>query len=277
MSAPVKGEETNDDLLMYAPPWLRAGTKERAHSPSRLDRSPPMAPGENGYNIDPPPERPAFEGDRDIVEFRRRLSLEPEVVPQPPRSWRRDMRVTPVSWMTFAIGLAAVGAYGIVMLPHWDPPPFGHRASAASKAALQEDPANEEQSGGTSSDRKAAGLCEPASRVQLGLNGSSGRENVIVSGLSSGTRLSAGNLSGANWLLSARDLGEVMAIPPKDFGGSMEASVDLRSPHNALSTAVGFASNGWPARRRHSGRGGSARSKSALLPTQKAAKARRFR
>src|SRR5581483_6705371 len=228
MSSPVRSKDSADDPLMYAPPWVRA-CDATVRDATRL-ASPPMAPGIGGFNIEPPPPHtPRFEGDRDIIEFKRRLSLEPELVPPPP-SVQRRRRPFPVGWLMLAIGLAATVAYGIALLPASR---SGSRPQAggdvASGSAGRANPA-----ASLFVERRQAYANEPLP-LQFALNGTSGQESVIVSGLISGTRLSAGNpLGAANWLLSPSDIGKVLAYPPKDFVGLMNASIDLRSPLNKL-------------------------------------------
>ncbi len=67
------------------------------------------------------------------------------------------------------------------------------------------------------------------------LNGATGSELALLSGLVSGTRLSVGSPIGANgWKLAARDLASALAYAPKDFVGVMNAAIDLRLPDDRL-------------------------------------------
>jgi hypothetical protein len=69
----------------------------------------------------------------------------------------------------------------------------------------------------------------------ISLNGASGREFALLTGLANGTKLSVGGPFGTNgWRIPAQELGSAMAYAPKDFVGVMEASVDLRMPNNTL-------------------------------------------
>jgi hypothetical protein len=73
--------------------------------------------------------------------------------------------------------------------------------------------------------------------ISLGitLNGASGSELALLSGLVSGTRLSVGGPVGeSGWRLPARDLMSALAYAPRDFIGVMNAAIDLRLPNDRL-------------------------------------------
>jgi hypothetical protein len=64
----------------------------------------------------------------------------------------------------------------------------------------------------------------------ISLNAGSGGETVTIAGLAEGTSLSLGSpVGGHGWLLSAHDLDRVFIGPPKDFVGTMDVTVQLRS------------------------------------------------
>ena len=104
MSSPIQGNDRPDDPLLYAPRWVREGPPPQgtrrtgdiakltgappmAPDAAGFTSSPPMAPGLGGFNIEPP-ARP-FEGDVAIKELRRQLSIDPNLVPEPPLRFRR--------------------------------------------------------------------------------------------------------------------------------------------------------------------------------------------
>ena len=67
-----------------------------AHAPTTLGAAgvPPMAPGIGGPNIGLPPARLSpFEGDVAVKDLRRRLSMDPDLVPQPPYQERNSSGV----------------------------------------------------------------------------------------------------------------------------------------------------------------------------------------
>jgi len=69
----------------------------------------------------------------------------------------------------------------------------------------------------------------PLGGVLLGLNA----EAIHVTGLTEGSRLSAGEKVGASgWQIPARDLAGVLVVPPSSFVGSMRAVIELRSAGN---------------------------------------------
>src|SRR5262249_18825931 len=69
----------------------------------------------------------------------------------------------------------------------------------------------------------------PLGGVLLGLNA----EAIHVTGLTEGSRLSAGEKLGASgWQIPARDLAGVLVVPPSSFVGSMRAVIELRSAGN---------------------------------------------
>jgi hypothetical protein len=194
-----------------------------ARPPSIVD-APPMALGIGGPNIDPP--RPSlFGGDVAIKDLRRRLSLDPDLIPQPPVQTRRDLIVPWIARLAFVLIMAGMVAFGVTImtLPHRD-------ATARF-------------------DRESAAIVQPARLVIEGhkafanepvplgisLNGASGEETLTLVGLATGTRLTAGAPLGlTGWQLSARDVGKTFARPPRDFIGVMDAAVDVRSPRDRL-------------------------------------------
>jgi hypothetical protein len=107
MSAPIQGDDRPDDPLLYAPRRVReappshgprsardiaerTGAPPMAPDAAGFTNSPPMAPGLGSFNIEPPPARP-FEGDVAIKELRRRLAVDPDLVPEPPLRLRHSL------------------------------------------------------------------------------------------------------------------------------------------------------------------------------------------
>ena len=105
MSVPIRSEDGIDNPLSYAP---RRARHSRSVAPEhfaaplttstygaapRIAKATPMAPGIGGHNIDLPRSmsRP-FEGDVAIKDLRRRLSLDPQLDPEPPMGMRLQSR-----------------------------------------------------------------------------------------------------------------------------------------------------------------------------------------
>jgi hypothetical protein len=110
MSSPIHHPKDLDPALMYAPPWARGETQ-----PASSPRSAPP--------IEWPPQRRrlddgrTFSGDRAVLEVKRQLALDPDMVPEPPSlegdraSGRMMLRICG------AAGAAALAAWVIVWLP----------------------------------------------------------------------------------------------------------------------------------------------------------------
>ena len=160
MSAPIRSEDGIDDPLSYAPRWARqsppvvpelpaftqppatapgithaspatpgattapAAAHRITHAPPMapaIADAPPMAPGIGGPNLElPPPRLPPFEGDIAIKELRRRLALDPDIVPQPLIRIQREPLVPWIGRFSFVLILAAIVAFGVTLLtlPH---------------------------------------------------------------------------------------------------------------------------------------------------------------
>jgi hypothetical protein len=78
-----------DAALMYAPPWARQAEPDSEPEPEPEPE--PYADSDEAAEMPPPEddadetgETPTFLGDRAMLDLRRRLSLDPEVVPPPP-------------------------------------------------------------------------------------------------------------------------------------------------------------------------------------------------
>jgi hypothetical protein len=261
MSAPVQRDETFDsnDARLYAPPWARerplpaAGQPQYTSSPpvasadDTTDDSPPqkarMPRGVGGPNISWAPKMPpheTFTGDVAIQALRRRLSLEPDAVPQPPIVVRRD---TPFPWIArlgFVCLAAGVAAFGITALsvtevysPTMNKSDRFDSAGGFTPAAPSNDnfdvaPARLVVDGG----RAAANSPAP---LGVSLKDSSGGESVFLSGLENGTRLTAGTpIGGKGWRISARDLGSVLAYAPVNYIGAMHAAINLHAANNSV-------------------------------------------
>jgi hypothetical protein len=252
MSTPIPTEEQRDEHLVYAPPWARTSNKaaeKRVDKPWRPEVSRPMAPGIGGPNLDPLPKAPTFEGDVGIIQLRRSLSsLEPDVMPHPPFARQPKLAERPRTHWAIVVGLsasvvlAAVVASGVTIMSLSSGNPIRSEKKGDRSVVVAD------ASGGVAGlsehhgklaarlvlETRQAYANEPLP-LRLAVNGASGNEHLLVKGLNAGTRLSAGIPLGADgWRLAPQDIGNVLAYPPKDFVGAMNAAVDLRSPRNAL-------------------------------------------
>ncbi|HZO46774.1 MAG TPA: hypothetical protein VFB68_12825 [Xanthobacteraceae bacterium] len=263
MSAPVQRDETFDstDARLYAPPWARerplpaAGQPQYTNSPpvasadDTTDDSPPqkertrMPRGVGGPNISFAPKTPpheGFTGDVAIQALRRRLSLEPDAVPQPPIVVRRDPPFPWIARLGFVCLAAGVAAFGITALsvtevysPTMNKSDRFDSAGGFTPAAQSNDnfdvaPARLVVEGGRATANSPAPL-------GVSLKDSSGGESVFLSGLENGTRLTAGTpLGSKGWRISARDLGSVLAYAPVNYIGAMHAAINLHAANNSV-------------------------------------------
>jgi hypothetical protein len=212
-----------------------------AHAPSMaptITDTSPMAPGIGGPNIDlPPPRLRPFEGDVAVKELRRRLALEPEVMPEPPIRRQLEPAVPWIGRFSVILVVAAVVTFALtlLMLPRESRQLAGGVAAtptaapdAASHASAPTLPAR------LIVENQRAFANEPLP-LGVSLNDASGGEIVTLIGLASGTKLTAGMPLGlTGWQMSARDLGKAYAHAPKDFIGVMDAAIDLRSSRDRL-------------------------------------------
>jgi hypothetical protein len=147
MSTPIRQSKDYDPVLMYAPPRVREQASNlntdldnRSDEPS----SEPTADLPRLHRRDFPPE---FSGDRAFLETQRRLTLDPEWIPEPPR-----MVVDRQFWMTILrtgglLGVAAIIASGAFLIPHLKPWLNAVIISASSPAMSTSDLAEPPQSG----------------------------------------------------------------------------------------------------------------------------------
>jgi len=262
MSAPVQRDDTFDssDARLYAPPWARerplpaAGQPQYTSSPpvasanDATDDSPPpkeptrMPRGVGGPNIAWAPKMPAndsFTGDVAIQALRRRLSLEPDAVPQPPIVVRRDPPFPWIARLGFVCLAAGVAAFGITALSVTEVySPLMNKGDRVDGAAFTPAaPANDGFEVAPARLVVEGGRAAANSPAPLGvsLKDSSGGESVFLSGLENGTRLTDGTPFGSKgWRISARDLGSVLAYAPVNYIGAMHAAINLHAANNAV-------------------------------------------
>jgi ribosomal protein S6E (S10) len=217
-----------------APPIVPGEADAMPSAPGSVHAPPAMPSGVGGPNIELPPWLRSFEGDIAIMDLRRRLALDPDLVPQPPLPRRRWSGIAWIGRWLFVLLAAATVGFTITVLtapraPRQDggagtvvAPEHRPRAARPLPAARlvvegQHGFANEPIPLGVWVDRAAGG------------------EMLTLLGLVSGTRLSAGApLGSTGWQVSARDLGNALAYAPRDFVGVMQPTADLRSARDRI-------------------------------------------
>jgi hypothetical protein len=202
-----------------------------------------MPKGMGGPNISWAPKAPAndtFTGDVAIQALRRRLTLEPDVVPQPPIVVRRDQPFPWIARLGFVCLTAGIAAFAITALSVTDfYSPLSNKGDGFSNATgfvpagqnadnFEMTPARLVVEGGRATANDPAPL-------GVSLKDSSGGESVFLSGLENGTRLSAGTpLGSKGWRISAKDIGSVMAYAPVNYIGAMHAAINLHAANNSI-------------------------------------------
>ena len=198
-------------------------------------RTPPMAPGIGGHNIDFPPLRqPA---DMAATNLPTRSLPDPRAVRHPPIRTRRKTVALWIGGLLFVVLLSAIVVDpGATLLTFLD----AARKQTGIIAETATPPA--EPSRDATSARPARlvvenqiGVANEPLPFGISLDGASGGETLTLAGLAAGTRLSAGTpLGSSGWLIPVRDIDKVLAYAPKDFVGVMDAAIDLRSASDQL-------------------------------------------
>lgn len=113
MSSPIHHAKDLDAALIYAPPWAREEGQTAPLVPDAppADEEPQRTPGiGNGDRM--------FSGDLALMQLQRRLALEPEEIPAPPRPIKRHRAAGMMALRFSAVtGIAALIAWAAVSLP----------------------------------------------------------------------------------------------------------------------------------------------------------------
>jgi len=155
-----------------------------------------------------------FKGDTDPQEPRHRLLNDADNAPEP---WLHGKRSAGGSWLAASLSISTVAAIlflgwaGIEIMPRAGRIPLTSiLIGIHDRQALVNEPI-------------------PLGGVLLGLDA----EAIHITGLTEGSRLSAGEKLGASgWQIPARDLAGVLVVPPSSFVGTMRAVIELRSAGN---------------------------------------------
>ncbi len=269
MSSPIN-DKSFEDRLKYAPPWARRpspkdNTDARPAEPPKQQTSPEPERVAHPHNLDPPaagrlaiapgattapgaPDQPStwlrapargFEGDRAMRELRTRMTLDPQLVPEPPQPASHSSTLKRVVRLLAITGFAAGAAYLVVLFAFPDakeaalddrdgtPAPVLTTIDPSGSASPAPGRASSVRLALIESRRAAANESVP---LGITLTGALDDGSVIVSGLPAGTRLSAGAaLDDGSWRVSVADLAQAAVGPPRDFTGAMDLAVELRS------------------------------------------------
>jgi hypothetical protein len=180
-----------------------------------------------------------FKGDADLREPRYRLLNDADNVPEPSlharKPTRGSMLVGTISFSAMAAILFLVWG-GIENMPAPERIPIPSNPSASLDSAM-------------STGLAPAGTSRPITSILIGIQDrqalvnepiplggmlfGAGEEAIHITGLSEGSRLSAGEkLGSSGWQILPRDLAGVLVVPPASFIGTMRTVIQLRSSGN---------------------------------------------
>jgi hypothetical protein len=204
-----------------------------------------MAMGVGGPNIELPKrlrEHAPFGGDVAMVELRRRLSLQPDVVPEPPMWIRSEAPSRRIMRLSFVLLVSFALAYGLTVLYPNSFEPLAWQPAADVPATPAPETAQAKAASGPPVrlvvEGRRAYANEPLP-LGLSLTGASGEEFVLLKGLTAGTRLSAGTArDDRSWRVPAREIASVTAFAPKDYVGTMNAAVDLHAGNQLIDSQM---------------------------------------
>jgi hypothetical protein len=200
---------------------------------SRLPKLPPAAnlrlPQQAANRSQPRPADDPFAG----IKRRPPSSLDPEIMPLPPRRSRRLGRLLIGSILM--VGFAAVVAYGIATFSPFQPDNRGEKAGsdAATVGQAWRELARVARQRLVAEDQQAFAN-EPILLAIVPVPAASSG-SLSLRGLVHGTRLSAGKALNENdWELPLRDLGSAYVYAPMNFVGVMSVTIALLSPSNEV-------------------------------------------
>jgi hypothetical protein len=216
-------------------------------SVTRLQRAPHIAPrqGERGVERGPEGLRAIsfddqqFEGDVAVRQLMLRQTLDPQPVPPPPVRDSRDRGFGMAGRFMIAAGIAAVVAFVIVSFVSSESQNRDGTATASLWSRIF---------GGGNSEQAASPRALPRLFVEnrrsvvnqpigLGIQLSEPAPGafILMRGLASGTRINAGTPVGeGSWRIPTRELASAAVLPPMNFAGPMEISIDLRLPDDTV-------------------------------------------
>jgi hypothetical protein len=249
MSAPIKNENRVDDPLPHLPQWVPQSPPV-VPGPSTLTTaplvvpetgsSPPMAPGIGGPNLDlPPPRLHPFEDDVATKDMPGRWRLGQGFFRRRPvRTIGRKVAGGWIDGVAFAVILSAIIALSVTTLLTFLDQERKQAVDVVGMVAplLEGMPRTGKPAQPARLVIKSQkGFINEPLPLGVSLNHASGGETVTLAGLVPGTILSVGTPLGlSGWQVSARDLGNAFAYPPKDFTGVMDAAIDLHSTSDWL-------------------------------------------
>jgi hypothetical protein len=171
---------------------------------------------------------------------RRRLDLEPDIVPYPANGGAYDAFLRLLVRFGIVAIVAAVAAFGLLYVVSVEPGgQLGSKKLEAKIEAKAPDislipaPVPTALSKLHIEDRQ--GFVNEPLPLEAFVDPSTGDETLLFDGLKTGTRLSAGAAVGASaWQLPSHDLKGLYLYAPKDFAGVMDTAINLVSPSQRI-------------------------------------------
>jgi hypothetical protein len=192
--------------------------------------------------------RKPFQGDVDLIELRRRLSVEPNHIPEPPLRGQQPFRAPWVAKFALSVGVLSIIFWGVLEGTH-SRGAFPLYPGSNNAIASITTPNNATPPTSTTKLATSGNSARPVTPVLLGVQDrrammneplalgavffGAGQEAIHIGGLIEGSRLSAGEKLGATgWRIPAREVADVLVVPPVSFVGFMNAIIQVWSVGN---------------------------------------------
>jgi hypothetical protein len=190
-----------------------------------------------------------FQGDLDLIELRRRLSIEASGIPEPPFGLQQSGSRPPwFAKFALSVGVLSIIFWGVLEAMHWN---GGYPVYPSSNGAIASTakPSNAIALTTAAEPLTVGSGARPTTPVLLGVHDrqaqvneplalgavlfGAGEEAIHIGGLNEGSRLSVGEKLGpTRWRVPARDIAGVLVLPPVSFVGIMNAIIQVWSPGN---------------------------------------------
>ncbi len=211
--------------------------KEKKSQTGKAQEDQVNGPGERHEPFDA--SKPGmFKGDGDRPEPRHRLLNDADNIPEP--SLHANKPAHGSSWLAGTLSFSTVAAILFLVWGGIELIPAPERIPIPSNPSVSLD-------SGVSTGLGAA--TRPVTSILIGIHdrqalvnepiplggccSASGEEAIHVTGLTEGSRMSAGEKLGpSGWNIPARDLAGVLVVPPPSFVGMMRTVIQLRSAGN---------------------------------------------
>jgi len=196
------------------------------------------------------PARKPFQGDVDLIELRRRLSVEANVIPEPPFRLQQQpaLRSPWLAKFALSVGVLSIIFWGVLEGTHSRGayPVYPRSNNVIASIATPHDAIPPTSTTKLATTGNGA---RPVTPVLLGVHDrrammneplalgavffGAGQEAIHIGGLIEGSRLSAGEKLGATgWRIPAREVADVVVVPPVSFVGFMNAIIQVWSVGN---------------------------------------------